>query len=95
MTTLEELAAKWEREAAAAESAEAVEAWQQCARELRAFSAWRPVSAPPADAVGVLGSTERGRMVCCYRAKGKWRDSGATYFPTVTHWMPLPAPPAA
>lgn len=101
MTTLEDLAAKWEREAAETKPGFQMDLnWasgevRRCARELRAVSTWRPARGgnPPEEHKRVLIADHRGRIMIGYFMDGGWFDVGGDQWPRITHWQPLPTPP--
>jgi len=60
--------------------------------------AWQPIATAPKDGT-ILGFTDMGWVVACrWRDDDEWSGGGvwiaAHGHVTLTHWQPLPAPPA-
>jgi hypothetical protein len=66
---------------------------------------WQPIETAPKDGTRILGT--QGRYVALFRwrtvdeaqrrdyVKDGWRDENGWFADNLTHWMPLPDPPAA
>ncbi len=70
--------------------------------EAEVIERWQPIETAPKDGVGFLSTTASGwqTVVCWNKHRSDWCIVAGNYPPypsseTMTHWMPLPAPPRA
>ena len=95
-----------DRALAAEVRAETVETALSASREREARMRWQPIETAPKDGKVIVVRHNRGTWlypkdqaniccVCVFWDGGRWNQFGPDSFNenTITHWMPLPAPP--
>lgn len=60
-------------------------------------SVWQVIDTAPKDGTAVLGVTSYGNQIVAYynEARGRYVNLGGGANQPLTHWMPLPSPPAS
>jgi hypothetical protein len=72
--------------------ARAIAAWNRRAALVEA--GWRPIATAPMDGTAILGWRRKGGMRITQWSGMEWRSIPTGYTLDITHWMPLPEPPA-